>query len=95
MMAMSGGSFMSGMPSMGGAAFSHVNQGPGTKTDCLGVELCKSTCEGRYTIGPLGSDGCPSCECNSVSGKPIYVPYMYVVLILFGLLSTNQTSSLL
>lgn len=67
MMAMSGGSFMSGMPSMGGAAFSHVNQGPGTKTDCLGVELCKSTCEGRYRIGPLGSDGCPSCDCSPVS----------------------------
>jgi len=94
MIAMSGGSFMSGMPSMGGAAFSHVNQGPGTKTDCLGVELCKSTCEGRYRIGPLGSDGCPSCDCSPVSGKPVHVPYWFVVGILFGMLSTNQTSSL-
>ena len=69
MMAMNGGSFMSGMPSMGGSAFSSVNQATQTKTDCIGVELCKSTCQGTYTIGPVGSDGCPSCECNSATGK--------------------------
>ncbi|XP_061190586.1 uncharacterized protein LOC133198519 [Saccostrea echinata] len=68
MMGMSGGSFMSGMPSMGGVSFAHVNQGTKTKVDCIGVELCKSTCQGQYTIGPIGSDGCPSCECNTVSG---------------------------
>lgn len=48
---------------------SSQTSGNGDKNQCLGQLLCMSSCKNRYTLGPVGHDGCRSCTCGSGSGK--------------------------